>query len=402
MVSLALGMLEREFDYVLVGGGLQNALIALALAARERPPRVALIERGAELGGNHTWCFHEDDVPAGMRAVVAPLVAHRWPGYEVRFPTLRRRLGGEYAAIPSSRLAEVLRQRFDGPLAGWKLFLAREARAVSADRVELDGGEAISAHVVIDARGPDPASTLPDSAGFQKFVGIEVELARPHRLEEPVLMDATVTQLDGYRFVYVLPIGPTRALIEDTYFSDSPVLDRAAVRERALDYARAQGLEPAATVREEAGVLPMPWRVSGEPRPRPGGPLIAGYQGGWFHPATGYSLPAAVKLAALVGELPADRLFGRELAELAAALRRQGRFFCQLNRLLFRWFAPEARWQVLARFYQLPEPTIRRFYAMEMGNMDRARILVGRPPRGLSLRARLAHGSGLADPEEAA
>jgi lycopene beta-cyclase len=383
-------MRDREFDYALVGGGLQNALIVLALAGRERPPRVALVERGERLGGNHTWCFHEDDVPVTARPLVAPLVAHSWPGYEVRFPDLRRRLTGEYSAIPSSRLDQVVRARFEGELPGSALYLGQGARAVSASRVELDSGEAIAARVVIDARGPD-AGGAADSAGFQKFVGLELELARPHQLREPILMDATVPQVDGYRFVYVLPMGPTRALVEDTCFSDSPALDRAAVRARALDYARGHGLEPVATVREEVGVLPMPWRASGAPREPERSPLVAGYQGGWFHPATGYSLPVAVRLAALVGRLPAERLFGRELAGLAAHVRRQARFFCQLNRLLFRWFAPSERWQVLARFYQLPEATIRRFYALELGGMDRARILIGRPPRGLSLRARLAH-----------
>jgi lycopene beta-cyclase len=305
----------------------------------------------------------------------------------VRFPGQSRRLGGEYSAISSSRLDEVVRARFAGR-PGWRLFLGRSARALSAHRVELEGGEAIAADVVIDARGPGGGH---DAAGFQKFVGLELDLARPHRLAAPILMDATVEQIDGYRFVYVLPMGADRALVEDTYFADSPALDRGAVRERALAYARERGLEPVAIVREEAGVLPMPWRASGEPRPS-AGPLVAGYQGGWFHPATGYSLPIAARLAALVGEIPAERLFGRELAALAAEVRRQARFFCHLNRLLFRWFAPAERWQVLARFYQLPEPTIRRFYAAELTAMDRARLLVGRPPRGLSLRARLAHG----------
>ncbi len=384
-------MREREFDYALVGGGLQNGLIALALAARERPPRVALVERGKHLGGNHTWCFHEDDVPAEARTFVAPLVSATWPGHEVRFPTLRRRLGGAYSVIPSGRLDEVVQARL-AALPGSALYLGRDARSITAHRVELDGGDVIDARVVIDARGPD-AAAIPAGAGFQKFVGLELELAQPHGLSEPVLMDATVPQLDGYRFVYVLPLAPTRALVEDTYFSDSPALDREALRGRALAYARERGMQPVATLREETGVLPMPWRPLNAPRPSHS-PLVAGYQGGWFHPATGYSLPVAVRLAALVGALPAEALFGRQLDELAERVRRQAGFFCQLNRLLFRWFAPAERWQVLARFYQLPEPTIRRFYALDLGALDRARILVGRPPRGLSLRARLAHSSG--------
>src|SRR4029079_1589437 len=88
-----------HYDYLLVGGGLQNALIAMALAARERPPSIAMIERGGHLGGNHTWCFHAGDLPAGAERWIEPLVAHRWSGHEVLFPTLRRRIAPPYAAI---------------------------------------------------------------------------------------------------------------------------------------------------------------------------------------------------------------------------------------------------------------------------------------------------------------
>jgi len=69
------------------------------------------------------------------------------------------------------------------------------------------------------------------------------------------------------------------------------------------------------------------------------------------------------------------------------AARRQVRFALRLNRMVFRWFRGEQRYRVLERFYRLPAPVIRRFYALELTALDRARILFGRPPRGLSLRA---------------
>jgi lycopene beta-cyclase len=180
-------------------------------------------------------------------------------------------------------------------------------------------------------------------------------------------------------------------LVEDTYFSDGAALDRAALRQRALAYAKSRGFAGAEVVREEEGVLPMPWRGGGLPRPS-GSPLLAGYQGGWFHPATGYSFPVAARLAALIGSLDRDHLFAGALDKLAAAVRRQAAFARQLNRLLFRWCAPGERWQILERFYRLPEDLIRRFYALELEAGDMARILIGRPPRGLSLRARLFGG----------
>ena len=47
---------------------------------------------------------------------------------------------------------------------------------------------------------------------------------------------------------------------------------------------------------------------------------------------------------------------------------------------------------MLERFYrEMPEDTIRRFYALDMTVGDRARLLLGRPPRGFSLRLAWAH-----------
>ena len=88
-----------EFDYILVGGGLQNGLIAAAIRERQSAARIALIERGDRLGGNHTWCFHRTDVDDGARDWLEPFVSHRWPGYRVLFPHRTRTIDEEYAAV---------------------------------------------------------------------------------------------------------------------------------------------------------------------------------------------------------------------------------------------------------------------------------------------------------------
>ncbi len=276
---LAPTMRDAPHDYVLVGGGLSSGLLALALAARRPAPRLTVVEQGDRLGGNHTWCFHDADVPPSLRAVVEPLVVTRWGGYSVRFPGRERRLAAPYSAVTSDRLDTVVRAQV--AVAGGAVMLRRRAVAVGARHVVLDDGEVIDARAVIDARGP-VAGPAGGSLGYQKFVGLELVLGQPHGLTEPVLMDATVEQLDGYRFVYVLPLAVDRLLVEDTYFSDGPALDVEALRARVLRYASAQGLHVERIAREETGVLPMPWR--GGPSPRAAAPLVAGYRGGFFHP----------------------------------------------------------------------------------------------------------------------
>lgn len=375
---------DRATDTLLVGGGLQNGLIALALLDRDPDAGVTLIERGERLGGNHTWSFHEGYLPAAAGPWFTPLVEHRWSRYRVTFPGSTRTVEHPYATISSEHFHRVVSERFAAsPNA--RLLLGTEAAAVDAATVTLADGRTLAGRLVVDARGPD-AGAAPhpgDATGYQKFVGLEVRLAEP--LADPDtadLMDATVPQDEGFRFLYVLPFGRDRALVEDTYFTNGPELDTDRVRDRVLAYCAARGLRVAAIERQEAGVLPMPWRSAGPIARSP--PLVAGFQGGWFHPATGYSVPVALRLALHVAEHAPDDVFGPAYRALAADQERQAHFAHLLNELLFTAAEPEQRWRVFEHFYGLPDDLILRFYGLALSRADRARFFLRRPPRGVS------------------
>jgi lycopene beta-cyclase len=379
---------KTDFDYVLVGGGLQSALLALTLRERRPSARIAMVERAERLGGNHTWCFHSSDVSGPMRRRLAPLVVAEWPAYEVRFPDGDRVVGDAYAAILPERLHAVVSESLAA--AGQELITGCGASGVFADRVVLDDGRELTARLVVDARGPAPTDpTAP--TGFQKFLGLEVVLADGHGLEHPILMDARVDQTDGYRFFYVLPFAKDRLLVEETRFSSTPDLDESRARDAIERYCDRQGWKVTRTEREEIGVLEMPW--SGETQLPGPGVLQAGYRGGWFHPGTGYSLPVAARLAEAVADHPPEEIRGGALRGLHRAHTRQREYCHLLNRLLFRWYPPAMRWHIFARFYRLPRAVIARFYALDLGAADQARLLVGQPPRGLSLKYRLESGA---------
>jgi lycopene beta-cyclase len=369
------------FDYVLVGGGLQNGLLALALA--DRRAKVALVERAPRLGGEHTWSFHAGDLPPTLAPKVEPMVVASWDGYDVAFPGFTRHVPERYASITSDRLHEVVRAL---PL---ELHLATEVAEIAPGEVTLRDGRALRGSVVIDARGPSRAEPA-DGTGWQKFVGVEVAVSPGCAPPYPMLMDAAVEQLDGFRFLYVLPLAPDRVLVEDTIYSDTPDLDDAAIANRAVEYAVAKHLRPTQILRRERGVLPIPWRAVDDADVLTGEPgaylLRAGWRGGWFHPMTGYSLPVAARLAAFVAARAPERLADGFAAHLAAH-RRQCRFARLLARMLFRNVKAPDRRNLLERFYRLPVATIRRFYALEPSAADKARILCGRPPRGFRLRA---------------
>jgi lycopene beta-cyclase len=364
-------------DVLLVGGGLANGLIALRLRALRPELRVVLVEREARLGGSHTWSFHTGDLDAAQRVWLEPLVRRSWPGYDVRFPGLERRIAGGYHSVASEGLDRALSRAL-----GERALLGCGARDVRPDGATLDDGREIEARCVIDGRGFPAARFM--NAGFQKFLGLEVELAADHGLEAPLLMDATVPQEGGFRFVYVLPLGPRTALVEDTCYADDPALEPAALRERIGAWAEARGWTIARVLREERGALPIPLEgdIGALWAALPAGVPCAGVRAGLFHATTGYSLPQAAGLADRIAARPALESAGayalvRGLSEEWWAS--QG-FFRLLNRMLFRAADPGERWRVLARFYRLPEPLVHRFYAGRLTFLDRARILSGRPP----------------------
>jgi lycopene beta-cyclase len=370
-----------RFDVVIVGGGLAGQLAAHAIRAVAPALSVAMIERAPRLGGNQTWCCHASDLECApaehqrLRAWLAPLLDAKWPRHRVRFPGFDRELDGEYLCIRSTSLARTTETTVAG--GNDALLAGRTVGTMDHRTVELDSGERLHASVVLDARGDDP-SRYHGRAGFQKFLGWEVayESANPTRLAVPVLMDATVSQRDGFRFVYTLPFSSSRLLVEDTTFSRGPDLDPEAARARIAAYLRANGITDYRLSREESGVLPMPWAG---PRRAAEETLAIGYRGGFFHPGTGYSLArsalVANRIASVLSTTPVElraQAAANALAECRKRWAVDDRFGRLLNRLAFTVVPPSwLRRHVFERVYRLPQPTLQRFYAGRTSLGDR-------------------------------
>jgi len=372
---------QRNLEFVndttvLVGGGLANCLIAYRINMLASARRIILLEQEATLGGNHTWCFHTSDVSAAQLDWLAPLLERSWPDYEIRFPERTRRLGGGYHCMTSDRLHAVIADRL-----GDQVVCGADVSDVTPESVKLADGRSFDGATVVDGRG-DPGGRDLD-VGFQKFIGQVVALETPHGLTSPILMDATVAQIDGFRFLYTLPLSGDRLLLEDTRYSESPRLAREEMRTEIGAYAVANGWRIRTVEREEEGVLPVvmggDWDAYWATAP---GVPRSGVRAGLFHYVTGYSLPEAAALADEIAARPAAT--SAELYPLirnrSRELWRRGGFYRLLNRMLFRAARPEERYRVLQHFYRLPEDVVNRFYAGRTTMLDRARLLSGKPP----------------------
>jgi len=363
-------------DLIILGGGLAGGLIALALAARRPDLVVTIVEAAETLGGNHVWSFFGSDIGPADRALIEPLIVHRWPAYDVRFPGHSRTIDQTYHSIESEHFDRVVRAALPADA-----IIRAVVAAAASTTLSLDDGRTLDAKAVIDTRGAGDLAAL--SCGWQKFVGQALHLDHPHGLTRPVVMDANVDQSEGYRFVYLLPFGPREIFVEDTYYSDTPDLDAAMLGQRIADYAEAKDWIVASTSRTETGVLPVV--MGGEfDSYWPAADKVArgGVRAGLFQPLTSYSLPEAVRFASWLAALP--DFTGPALAKATRAYaRRQWRrnaYYRMLGMMLFRAADPPQRYRILERFYRLSPALIGRFYAGRSTFTDKLRILSGRPP----------------------
>ena len=368
----------RRADLAIIGGGLSGGLIALAVRKARPELSVVLCEAGDVLGGNHRWSWFESDLDAAGTQLLAPFRTTQWQGYDVYFPRHERSLGSRYRSLASRDFDAGLRRE----LAQDTIWTGAAVTALETGSATLETGETIRARAVIDCRGFTPSPHI--RGGWQVFMGRHLRNSRPHGITRPVIMDASVEQLDGYRFVYVLPLGANELFVEDTYYNDAPTLDRSALSGRLDAYCRQNGWD-GEILGFETGVLPV---VTGgdfgayrrdrqlDRIPQAGaGALLA-------HPLTSYTLPQAVETAQLVAgnaDLPGDQLAALLAAHAQRHWKRTG-YYRLLGKLLFEAADPAERYRIFQRFYKLDETLIERFYAGRSRLSDKARILSGDPP----------------------
>lgn len=386
-------MATKPFDLAIVGGGLAGGLIALAVHRARPALTLALIEGGDSYGGNHRWSWFEGDLDPDGEALLDNFSLTRWQsGYSVKFPGLARELPARYRSLASRDFDAALRRI----LPQQAIHTGCRAAALDAGGVALANGARIAARAVIDCRDFVPSAHL--TGGWQLFVGQHLKTHAPHGLAAPIIMDADLPQHGAYRFVYSLPLAVDEVFVEDTYYADSSLLDRAALGHRVADYAQGQGWA-GESLGEEAGVLPV--ITGGDAAAHRAalatpGVALAGARGLFTHPLTSYTLPFAAQTALAVARaMPLD---GQALARLidarAAAHWRATRFYRLLGKMLFEAAEPEERWRIFARFYRLDPDLIARFYAGRSTLPDKARVLMGRPPVPISRAVAALLGKG--------
>ena len=281
--------MSEAFDLVILGGGCAGLSLSMALAAQGgRCPRTLVIEPRTEFTNDRTWCYWSDQPAPGPYPI-----RHRWQTMRVTHagqgvsldcgtrPYHMLAAQDFYAAAQAS-----IDRQPDIELRRGMSVVGEPSRSGELWNIRTNAGN-VTARSIVDTRPPQ----LPRRDGatlWQSFYGQEIESSAA--VFDPLSMDLMSFLAPDPRhvaFVYVLPVAPTRALIEVTVFGATPLAPRQLRARLEAAVAERVGVAPFTTLRREHGILPM--GLNEVPGPAHMSFARAGVMAGGARPSTGYA-----------------------------------------------------------------------------------------------------------------
>lgn len=360
----------RRQGVLIAGGGVAGCLAALALARLRPEVPLLLVEENETFGGAGFHPFFPVELDPPAMDLLSAIEGQTWPGFYLAFPGMTRNLKGAVAGFEPDTLhrAMVAVLKPDQYRLGTKIVAVRE------DALVLDGGETIKAEGALDARGAANLSML--DLLYETRVERLIRTRAPHKLDRPLLVDATIEQNLGFSFIQAFPLSDDRLRIAKLLVSERAQPDEAA--EARLDhYLSLRGWKTAKLVASNMSARPLPlggdfgafWRI--------GGARVAklGLRGGFLDPASGRTVADAARNALLLAEQ--KDFTGTVLHDLFEEQARNLWRRRELQRSVNAATAatpPADRRALMERIYNLDAGTLLRFQTDRLGLLDRRRI----------------------------
>lgn len=379
-----------DADCVIVGAGCAGLSLAVHLLD-EGPAdlRVMLLEPRTEYHRDRTWCFWDME-PHPFRSCVT----HRWHRWQVRAAGRTHTARSDryaYCHLPSDAFyREALRRIDASPRMELRTGVRVEGITEGSDGITVDSSEGpIRARMAFDSRPPQLA--VPAAADeirlLQHFGGWVVRTDRA--VFDPgacTLMDFDVDQNEGVHFVYVLPFDAHTALVEDTWFTETPWTGSRYDRELSRYMTDRFGTAAYEVTHTESGVLPM----TTEPFSSTTGSRVLhiGLGGGMAKASTGYAFSFIQRHSRALARRIAGGRLPPEPVDVRSAWTRM------LDRVFLKVLAerPAEAPEIFLRLFEgAPDDVVVRFLCERSSMQDDLRIMASLPAgpfTGAAWRAR--------------
>ncbi|WP_264532430.1 lycopene cyclase family protein [Flavobacterium sp. N502540] len=286
----------KHFDYIFTGTGLAALMTVykMVLSGNFADKSLLLLDQDVKKTNDRTWCFWEKE-----DSVWSPIVLKKWDSALFANENFKRDLDLRPYQYHQIRGLDFYDFVFEE--------LSKHSNITFSNEKVTNINE-LETHVFVGSEENRytcnyllnsiyTSSTALSQMNYpvlqQHFVGwyvkSEKEVFNP---EQATFMDFSVEQKGNTRFMYVLPVSKTEALVEYTLFSEK-LLSTAEYENEIQIYLEKRGIEQYDIVEKEQGSIPMtcyPFWKKNTKRV-----LNIGTAGGWTKASTGYTFRNADK-----------------------------------------------------------------------------------------------------------
>lgn len=287
-----------SYDYIFIGFGLSAMLVLDKMITAElvTDKRILIIEPDLKRTHDRTWCFWEEGEGDWDALITKAWNKAFFVNEDSQIECLQEKYG--YKMIESQRFYHLIRQKIEAiPNVFWK-YETMISFTEKEDFVEVLTNKTTYQGLYLFTSALD-VKKIQDNARYpllnQHFVGWFVKTKQEiFRSDAVTFMDFSVAQQGNTRFMYVLPLSTTEALVEYTLFSPN-LLSFAEYEAEIREYLSAKGISDFEIVSKEQGCIPMTafslWEQNTKRI------LHIGTAGGWTKASTGYTFKNSDKLS---------------------------------------------------------------------------------------------------------
>jgi lycopene beta-cyclase len=280
----------KHYNYIFTGAGLSALMTVykMALSGKFKDKTILLIDENIKQTNDRTWCFWKEQDSIWDKAI-----SKKWDSALFANADFRRDLDLSPYQYNMVQGLDFYNQVFE------RILNEPNIRFINQKVIDINE---IPNHVYV---ATETASFTCDSLFNSVFRKAEVEnqtkypILQQHFIgwfikseeavfnpEQATFMDFSVEQKGNTRFMYVLPVSKTEALLEYTLFSHQ-LLEKSEYEQEIKKYIQKLGISNYEIVEKEQGSIPMScypfWKKNSKRV------LNIGTAGGWTKASTGYT-----------------------------------------------------------------------------------------------------------------
>ena len=286
----------KQYDYIFTGAGLSALMTVykMVVSGKFKKKRILLLDENTKQTNDRTWCFWTT-----KEYLWEPSVSKKWDSAlfaNADFQKNLELLPYQYNKIQGldfyNQVLELIAKQKNIDFVQERVFEIEESESIVLVKTETQSFSCSQLfNSIYNSFTVNNQSKYPLLQ--QHFVGWFIQTEIPaFNPEQATFMDFSVKQKNNTRFMYVLPVSETEALLEYTLFSKE-LLPKEEYEAEIEKYIQKLGIRNYQIIEKEVGNIPMTcypfWKHNTK------NVINIGTAGGWTKASTGYTFKNADK-----------------------------------------------------------------------------------------------------------